>query len=241
MNATDPNIDTSYFDAISDVFIARRGKGLILNSHDWQLMEDWQDSGIPLHVVCGTINQVFDQQRSGQRTATINSLRYCSPAVDAAFQQWQKSRVGANEVAQTSVCDSPPSNPFSKESVLAHLEKCQTSLLHAAESIPPALMEGLQEPFLAVTVLASAVIVEWVGPKYVEERLTEIEAQIDTAIKAAATPAQLTEAGRAVTAQLAEHRSRMPDKFYQQQFNNLLMKRLRESYGIPRLSLFFGK
>ena len=42
-----------------------------------------------------------------------------------------------------------------------------------------------------------------------------------------------------IKAQLKPYRSQMDKEAYEQNFNNLLLKRLREKFGIPRLSLFY--
>ena len=44
---------------------------------------------------------------------------------------------------------------------------------------------------------------------------------------------------REVKEQLKPYRKQMESAVYQQTFDNLLLKRLREKYGLPRLSLFY--
>jgi hypothetical protein len=49
----------------------------------------------------------------------------------------------------------------------------------------------------------------------------------------------LAELKTAVKDQLKPYRSQMEPAVYNQTFNNLLLKRLREQFGVPRLSLFY--
>jgi hypothetical protein len=49
----------------------------------------------------------------------------------------------------------------------------------------------------------------------------------------------LAELKTAVKDQLKPYRSQMETAVYNQTFNNLLLKRLREQFGVPRLSLFY--
>jgi hypothetical protein len=42
-----------------------------------------------------------------------------------------------------------------------------------------------------------------------------------------------------VKEQLKPYRKQMEPAVYQQTFDNLVLKRLREQFGIPRLSLFY--
>jgi hypothetical protein len=249
MNPADPNINTSYFEAIESTFVSRRGKHLMVGPADWQLMEDWQDSGIPVHVVVGAINEVFNQRDKGQRTATISSLRYCSPAVDAAFQQWQKSRVGANESVPGAGATGS-NNPFSKESILKHLARVNAALSKAADTRHQntVMCTTTCAPLCGVSLAIQISLAELITgvtngkilTKQLEEELSNFDAHLDQAIKGAAMPEQLSEDRAAITSMLAPHRSKLTDEIYQQQFNNFFMKRLRESFGIPRLSLFFS-
>lgn len=238
------NQEAEYCETIESTFVSRRGSHMMLSNLDWQLMDEWQRRELPLHIVVSAINQVFDQRKSGQRTATINSLRYCAPAVEEAYRNWLANRVGANESAPEAA-RTRSNNPFSKESMLAHLKSRQEALRAAAQSVPEAVATGLAEVIEGVasglTLIQLEVEADRLNAQTVESLLAKAEEALDATIKAAATAEALTEHGRAVTSMLAPHRANLTDEIYQQQFNNFLIKRLRESFGIPRLSLFFAK
>jgi hypothetical protein len=68
-----------YFTAIEELYQELRGSFTLLSTSDWVLIESWRDSGIPLECVLGGIRQSF---RPGVK---VNSLAYCSRAVEAAF------------------------------------------------------------------------------------------------------------------------------------------------------------
>jgi hypothetical protein len=50
---------------------------------------------------------------------------------------------------------------------------------------------------------------------------------------------ELAEYEREIKDQLKPYRKHMEKSVYDQTFDNLLLKRLREKYGVPRLSLFY--
>jgi len=50
---------------------------------------------------------------------------------------------------------------------------------------------------------------------------------------------ELSEAQREVKEQLRPYRSHMDKAAYEQTASNLLLKRLRDKFGLPRLSLFY--
>jgi hypothetical protein len=71
--------------------------------------------------------------------------------------------------------------------------------------------------------------------------LTELEGMLNLALYAAATPEQVSEARTKVEEQLSGYQRQMPIEMYQKTFANLLTQRLREIFGVPRLSLFHMK
>jgi hypothetical protein len=56
---------------------------------------------------------------------------------------------------------------------------------------------------------------------------------------AVASDSELEAQKDAVKDQLKPYRNQMETAIYNQTFNNLLLKRLREQFGVPRLSLFY--
>jgi hypothetical protein len=54
-----------------------------------------------------------------------------------------------------------------------------------------------------------------------------------------ATTTTLEELKNGIKEQLKPYRSQMEAAVYKQTFDNLLLKRLREQFGVPRLSLFY--
>jgi hypothetical protein len=62
---------------------------------------------------------------------------------------------------------------------------------------------------------------------------------LSDALRSAASTQQLAAIDTGVKEQLQPYRKHMESAVYQQTFENLLLKRLREQFGVPRLSLFF--
>ena len=72
-----------------------------------------------------------------------------------------------------------------------------------------------------------------------EQSLSGLERMISDAIRAVAGSEQIATIEGEVKEQLRPYRKHMEPAVYQQTFANLLLKRLREQFGIPRLSLFY--
>jgi hypothetical protein len=62
---------------------------------------------------------------------------------------------------------------------------------------------------------------------------------LSDALRAGAPPDQLETLTSEIKKQLRPYRSHMEPAVYEQTLDNLLLKRLREQFGVPRLSLFF--
>ena len=80
-----------YHSDIETAFIAKRGKGIFLSPRDWQIITDWKDRDVPLHIVLRTLDDVF------KSNADIRTLGYCSAAVERAYGDWQASQAGASK------------------------------------------------------------------------------------------------------------------------------------------------
>ena len=72
-----------------------------------------------------------------------------------------------------------------------------------------------------------------------EQSLSGLERMISDAVRSIADSEQIVTIEREVKGQLQPYRKHMEPAVYQQTFDNLLLKRLREQFGIPRLSLFY--
>ena len=115
-----------YFERIEEHFGRRRGGPMVLSPKDWQLIQKWQEQGIPLPVVLRGINQAFDQfAASSPRPDRINSLRYCAQEVEGAWEEhraaWARSAVPD---------DSHPGLPGAGRHLRAAAARC----LHAANA-----------------------------------------------------------------------------------------------------------
>ena len=72
-----------------------------------------------------------------------------------------------------------------------------------------------------------------------EQSLSGLERMLSDAIRSVASAEQTHAIEREVKEQLKPYRKQMEPAVYKQTFDNLLLKRLREQFGVPRLSLFY--
>jgi hypothetical protein len=72
-----------------------------------------------------------------------------------------------------------------------------------------------------------------------EDSLTGLERLLNDSMLSVASSTTLDELKEGVKDQLKPYKAQMDAEVYKQMFDNLLLKRLREQFAVPRLSLFY--
>jgi len=212
----------NYFTEIEDHFQRARGTGLFLLSPlDWALIEAWRNSGIPLEAVLRGIDQAFEKWRARPARARlhmVNSLAYCAQAIAVEAQAM------VNGIPAKS---SAPAPPFTLEDVRAHLAR-NASLLRKS---------GFDD--FASSLEALDLDVLYADLEQLEQRLTVIEEKMIARLRSAASDEALFEARQSLDQQLRPYRGKMSADQLSMLEKQFLERKLLESAGLPRLSLFY--
>jgi len=233
----------NYFTEIEDVFVRRRGKHLFLSPIDWALMETWKQQGIPLHIVLRGVEKSFDSYEAKPRKRSVKSLLYCQEEVEAQFAEWVESHVGSVADGDNSVAE-PESDktPFSFAAITEHLQRSRAALAKLAASRKQE--DDLSETLARVNSLLSDIEKDFASSttldtRKLEDSLTGLERMLNDSMFSVVSSTELQELKNGVKAQLKPYRGEMEAVVYKQTFENLLLKGLREHFGMPRLSLFY--
>lgn len=230
----------SYFSEIEDTFIRRRGKHLMLSPIDWALIESWKDRGVPLHVAVRGIEHSFDSYESKKHKRTVKTLLYCQEEVEAQYAEWLESRVGSHDEKPEPVASD--ASPFSREAILSHLDRSLAEIrqLSARRKAEDTLSEALVRAASLLTEIrddySSSSHPE---ARRLEESLTGIDRLLDDSIRAVVSETELAALSSEIDSQVKPYKRHMDKSAFEQTRDNLLRKRLRESAGVPRLSLFY--
>jgi hypothetical protein len=227
----------NYFTEIEDAFVRRRGKHLFLSPMDWALMETWKQQGIPLHIVLRGVEKSFDSFEARPRTRSVKSLLYCQEEVEAQYAEWVEAHVGSSDHAEP---DSEKT-PFSFAAVSQHLQRNRAAIgelahsrdeddLSEALARAAALLVEIENDFASGTTLDT---------RKLEDSLSGLERMLNDAMLSVVDKDGLSELKKEVKAQLKPYAAQMEAAAYKQTFDNLLLKRLREQFAVPRLSLFY--
>jgi hypothetical protein len=207
--------------------------------------------GVPLHVALRGIEQAFDSYEAKPRKRSVKTLLYCQEEVEAQYAEWLESRVGASEsegeqggaqgTAGAGATDG--SSPFSPPVIVEHLQRGRAELLalarkkgSAEDNFSEALDRGAS---LLVDLEKDFTGSARQSAQQLEVSLTGIERMLNESMLSVVKPDQLDAHRSEVKSQLRPYRSHMEPAVYEKTFDNLLLKRLREQFGVPRLSLFY--
>ena len=204
-------------------------------------METWKQQGIPLHIVLRGVEKSFDSYEAKPRKRTVKTLLYCQEEIEAQFAEWVESHVGAADESPEAETESDKT-PFSFASITEHLERSRKALSELAatrkqeddfsEALARArvLLGDIEKDFTSSTRLDT---------RKLEDSLTGLERMLNDSMFAAAGSTTIEELRTGIKEQLKPYRGQMDAAVYKQTFENLLLKALREKFGMPRLSLFY--
>jgi len=239
----------NYFTEIEDAFIRRRAKHLLLSPMDWALIESWKEMDVPLHVALRGIEKAFDSWESKPRKRSIKSLLYCQEEVEAQFGEWRESRVGAADEAirhEENGRQRKPDErlPFSRDAIIEHLRRGRASLQQVSTMRKKSGVDDFTETLARAATLLVELENDFAASgspdaQRLEQSLSGLERMISDGIRAVVDKEEMAGIEREVKDQLKPYRKHMEPLVYQQTVDNLLLKRLREQFGIPRLSLFY--
>ncbi len=229
VNEHDSNWPTNYFNYYTEIeehFQRARGTSLfLLSTLDWALVEIWKTSEVPLEAVLRGIDAAFEKWRGRKsKVRQINSLAFCSQAV------LEEARILAG-AASPRRAGSNTSNapPFPPEDLRAYLAANAIALRAA----------GWVEIAGSLEALAAAAEAHMANLEELEQRLTALEEKLIAAVKTAQPEEVLFEARRELAVELRPYRGKMTADQLVMLESQYLERRLLESAGLPRLSLFY--
>jgi hypothetical protein len=203
--------DHAYFQAVEEIFVELRGAPLLLSPADWQVARRWHREGVPLELVRRTLEEVFAKRKERGAKGKISSLRYCAPAVEAAWAELRDLTAPGDRAAAPA---------FEVVARLAAL----------AASLPPS--------FPGREILAARLATLAGDPQEVEDRLAALDREmLDTASDDLDMESR-GEIDAAVEKTLALLRGRLPADELETSRDRLARQALRRRLGLPVLSLF---
>lgn len=201
--------DHAYFQAVEEIFVRLRGAPLLLSPADWQVASRWHREGVPLDLVRRALEEVFTKRKERGAKGRINSLRYCAPAVEAAWAELREL-TAPGERAEARPLDLP------------------ARLRNLAVALPSSVPATFAERVLALQGDAPSV----------EAALSALDREMLAAAGSSLAPEMREEVSAAVEKTLAALKARLPADELERSRERLTHQILRQRLALPVLSLF---
>jgi hypothetical protein len=212
----------NYFTEIEEHFRRARGTSLFLLSPlDWAVIEAWKNAGIPLEAVLRGIDAAFEKwhkRPARARTQMVNSVAFCAQAVATEAQALAQGTPSTKKQAKP---------PFEVEDVKKFVASNLARLSQAGYNDLASVLAALDLDSL------------YGDLEQLEQRLTAIEEKMIATLRATASEETLFQARRSLDLDLKPYRGKMTADQLAMLEKQFLDRRLLESAGLPRLSLFY--
>jgi uncharacterized coiled-coil DUF342 family protein len=213
----------------------------MLSPIDWALIESWKERGVPLHVALRGIEHSFDSYEAKKHKRTVKTLLYCQEEVEAQYAEWRESRVGSHDEKAEAQTASDTS-PFSRDAILDHLARTLDEIQRLSD-------ERKEEDTFGDALARAVALLTEIRDDYatsanpdtrkLEESLTGIDRLLDDSIRAVVKETELASILSEIDSQMRPYKRHMDKPAFEQTRDNLMRKRLRDHFGVPRLSLFY--
>jgi hypothetical protein len=202
-----------YYQKIARHFLTWRGAPYFLSAKDLALISDWEEGGLPLPVILEGIDKAFENHRLRRPKADkILSLSFCGGQVSKAFEQYRDRKVGGGR------------KTASRQDKRRRLEReIERFLAH----VPPDVL-FLENIFHEARQKLA-------GPDFAEEEMEALDEKVDGQLLARAGPDDKDHVKKEI---LAEGRRLAGDELARIR-DIKVVRRLRERFKIPHLSLFY--
>jgi hypothetical protein len=213
MNRSKQTRQSRYFQEISRAFLDLRGAPFLLSSKDIMTVSTWEETGIPLRIVLEGVRRAFEKYRlrhAGSRR--IFSLSFCQAEVERAFAEFRDRGVGRERL---------------RGSRAEKAGKARIEIERFLQAVPPEAGYLTDVFRQALTALSRR------APR--EEDVEKLEEKVDELILRGVSEEDREAARRQVEKEFAGRSRQEQERILGLQ----LVKRAREKYRIPRLSLFY--
>jgi hypothetical protein len=233
----------NYFTEIEEYFWRKRGAHLLVSPLDWAILETWQKADIPVAAVLKGIDRAFEsyqRSRRGQAGRQLKSLAYCVEAVLEAAEEMKEAAAGTGPSA---VASRPANEQFSRDELkrffTRNVERLSKSAAKLAEEQPDLALRVRETGEKLAALLPLLESSTELDLEDLERRLTILEEKLSASLSSLASESLLLDIRRELDRQLAPYRRKMTAAQLSDLERRYTQKRLFESHGLPRLSLFY--
>ena len=174
------------------------------------------------------IENVFDGFDKNPGPRTIKGLLYCKEEVEAQFLEWSSMQAGKGKEGSNE-----GSIEFSPERIVEHIDAMITEL---DRSQNPDLRDDIDR---AIARLKQLAIDHSNDLEKADQSLSDVENLLEHALLTKIDRTRFAAIEKEIASQLRPYKQQMEPEAYNQTLRVMVLKRLRDEEGIPRLSLFY--
>lgn len=208
---------------------------MLLSPKEWTLIREWHDASIPEEVVLRAIDRGFEKKDKAEEKHPT-TLTYFRRIVKSEYKHYQKSLEGKS-LETASPATSKDVNEF-----LARLVSALSESAHLAQAMGNSALSGfLTEKRDALN--ASIILPLQQNPamdlQRVEHLLTDIEKEIEQVLLLMISDEQMQRFKEEAMRELKMFQDKLDFPIFQEMVNRAVIKSIRKTYNIPRLSTFY--
>jgi len=229
--------DETYYRAVEELFVRRRGAAMLLSPRDWTLIGEWKDAGVPLRVVLQAIDNIFDAfERRATAGRRINSLSYCRQEVLALHDLYRA--LHAAEAGRPSSAEAAAGGAAAARHLGRLARRVRAAMGGASEAGRDRLVGCLARVAAELKQLRREVKGGVQDPRLLEERLRRFDEDLLAVARGSIAASELDALERAADLALGRAGDRMTRDARERTRRTALAALLRQVAGLPRLTLF---
>jgi hypothetical protein len=230
-----------YFRSVEEHFVRLRGQPLLLSPEDVQRVARWHAQGIPLAAVIEGMGIHFDRiTRRGKAPRRAVTLAYLEDDVIDAWAGGRRRRLGRGSAKGGEAAPEPLVSTGEHARLLAALDEA-AARLGGGDATAVALASDVAAARAKLEKKSELFDPSHEGhdEQRTEDHLRRIERSLGEAARRALGE-RLAAIEAEIASELEAKRTLMSASTFERISAQLLDKRLRERFGLPRLSLFYA-
>jgi len=224
-----PPPEEVYTRSIEERFRRYRGQPMALSPVDWEVIERWWKTGVPLWLVLTTLDDAFSRRRPGSG-GRARRLSYFESDVEERFEAYRKGKV--SHVDTDAGAELPQRNDESASACRIadrRLEEAAAGAALGGHAGAAAILDQARHEVRALETEPD--------PTALIRSLDTLEHRILARLRDAMDPGDLARLRSEAAERLASHRDRMSPEAFESTVTRLVDTRVREILALPSLTL----
>lgn len=224
----------NYLLEIENEYSRLRGRASRLSPVDWQLADNWQQSGVPLWLILRAMGDVVKKFSETKRPDTINSLNYFRQEVQKQFAEWQTSQIGKSSEPFTPIEEKNMQSNFTALACSDEIDILEyfVDALANKTNLPEPLKSAVANLRGELLLLIDDTKQKQLVMDDIESRLSALAKELELSLAVSVTDDE--RAALLETVKTEYGKFTLTDELRQK----VLIRKLYDRFGLPQMSLY---